>query len=69
MVYPRLLALAERAWHKAPWEDLHRDDLKRISGGRKDWAMFSRAMGLKELGRLDKLGVQYYLPPPGARFV
>ena len=67
MIYPRLLALAERAWHEAPWECRHRDDEQRKEGCSKDWVQFASSLGRKELGRLDSLGVQYYLPPPGAR--
>ena len=67
MIFPRLLAMAERAWHEAPWESRHRDDEQRWEGCREDWAQFAASLGRRELGRLDRLGVQYYLPPPGAR--
>ncbi|KAK7102185.1 chitobiase-like isoform X1 [Littorina saxatilis] len=67
MIYPRLLAMAERAWHKASWESRHRDDQQRKEECGRDWEEFAKALGRKELRRLDALGVQYYLPPPGAR--
>lgn len=65
MLFPRLLALAERSWHKAEWESLSK------SGGQTardaDWSRFANAIGHRELGRLDSLGIAYRVPPPGAR--
>lgn len=66
MIFPRLLALAERAWHKAPWEgikDRPMQDRERTS----DWVNFANTLGYKELSRLDKMGVAYHVTPPGAR--
>ena len=66
MIFPRMIALAERAWHRASWEDItvKKDkDAKRAA----DWVQFANALGYKELERLDKMGVPYRLPPPGAR--
>ncbi|GFN73986.1 homeobox protein aristaless [Plakobranchus ocellatus] len=65
-VYPRLLALAERAWHKAPWEDIEEQD-QRETGLTSDWAKFAARLGAGDLALLDKLGVLYRLPPPGVR--
>ena len=65
MVFPRLLALAERAWHRAPWEgtdpQIRQDQLK------ADWARFSKQIGAGDLAMLDSLGVEFRVPPPGAR--
>ena len=74
MIYPRLLALAERAWHKADWEldyqpgqnysentNLVPKDLLLT-----DYARFSQALALKELPKLDAAGVGYRIPVPGA---
>lgn len=74
MIFPRLLALAERAWHRADWEldysagttfaantDLVSDELLE-----DDWASFAAALGSKELGKLDAAGVRYRIPVPGA---
>lgn len=66
MIFPRLLALAERAWHKAPWEgikDRHAQDREKTG----DWVNFANTLGYKELGRLDKMGVIYHVTPPGSR--
>ncbi len=66
MVYPRLLPLAERAWHHAPWEaDQASADVDQ-NARNADWLAFVQVMGQKELPRLANAGVQFYLPPPGA---
>lgn len=65
MIYPRLLCVAERGWHKASWEE-EEDADKRREGQNADWDMFAHTLGKKELARLDKMGVAYRLPPPGA---
>ena len=65
MLYPRLLAVAERAWHAADWETnaVDEKDLKRRQ--QDDWRQFASAVGHRELRRLDRLGVRYRLSPPG----
>ena len=65
MVFPRLLALAERAWHCAPWESEMQD--KRGPAMEDDWEHFSHSLGCKELRRLEEANVPYHIPPPGAR--
>jgi len=62
MIYPRLLPLAERAWHQATWEGATADGKRRDA----DWQSFARVMTQRELPKLSKAGVNYYLPPPGA---
>eukprot|EP00914_Ancora_sagittata_P019146 GHVO01038196.1.p1 GENE.GHVO01038196.1~~GHVO01038196.1.p1 ORF type:complete len:121 (+),score=4.51 GHVO01038196.1:291-653(+) len=65
MIFPRLLALAERAWHRAAWEEIpegERRDLARDD----DWINFSNTLGHRELARLDEMGVHYQVPPPAA---
>lgn len=68
MVFPRLLALAERAWHKAPWESIT-DVNNRKTELDKDWEAFANTLGYKELGRLDRMGVKYRVPLVGAKQV
>ena len=61
MIFPRLVALAERAWHKAAFEEatnVTSDD---------EWKSFARAVGEREFARLEKIGVKYRIPPPGGR--
>lgn len=65
MIFPRMLCLAERAWHKADWE-LEPDGTKREELQSQDWSRFARILGEKELRRLEERNVAYHLPPPGA---
>ncbi len=62
MIYPRLLTLAERAWHKAAWEG----DKPNTAARSADWAAFALQLSAKELPKLAALGGDFYLPPPGA---
>lgn len=76
MVFPRLLALAERAWHRADWE---RDPVAELTyeGGvtehvdrqalMSDWQRFANLLGQRELPRLEAAGIAYRLPLPGGR--
>jgi hexosaminidase len=63
MIYPRLFALAERAWHKAAWESDKPDAAQR----QRDWTVFAAALVQKELPKLAAAGASFYLPPPGAK--
>jgi len=64
MLYPRMLAVAERAWHRAAWETItDKKDFYRAC--HSDWLQFAVALGRRELRRLDQLGVGYRLPRPG----
>lgn len=74
MIFPRLLALAERAWHRAEWElspaagqqfsaDSNLVDKAALAA---DWREFAAALGNKELLKLDLGGVGYRVPVPGA---
>ena len=65
MAFPRVLALAERAWHRASWEDIQ-DPHERQSARQSDWKSFAKTLGEKELPRLEKMDVHYRVPPPGA---
>ncbi|MCA0901867.1 family 20 glycosylhydrolase [Microbulbifer agarilyticus] len=73
-VYPRLLALAERAWHQASWELPLKEgqsfsaetSFVDKSAMAADWAVFAAALGNKELLKLDRAGVGYRVPVPGA---
>lgn len=74
MVFPRLLALAERAWTKGSWEldyapgvtfseSTSRVDINALNN---DYASFAAALGTKELRKLDAAGVLYRVSVPGA---
>ncbi len=78
-IYPRLLALAERAWHKADWEvaynnqgALYNRTSDFFSATAKidqevDWNRFVNILGQKELPKLEKSIINYRLPLVGAR--
>lgn len=78
MIYPRMISVAERAWHRAGWEqdyqagreykggETHLVDVKALD---KDWTRFANVLGHRELAKLDKAGINYRLPVPGARVV
>ena len=74
MLFPRTLAVAERAWHKASWETPYVPgkayaygdgsiDTAALNG---DWQDF-QARVAAQLPSLDQAGVKYRLPMPGAR--
>ena len=65
MAFPRVLALAERAWHKAPWEYIENPDERKLRQ-QHDWQSFVKTLGDKELPRLEKLSIRYRVPIPGA---
>ncbi len=75
MLYPRLISVAERAWHKATWEQPYQVG-KEYSGSthhvdkhavQRDWQLFANIIGQRELAKLDKAGIAYRLPVPGAQ--
>ena len=68
MTFPRLLAVAERAWHSGDWENQRKKSL-RDRMKEESWERFANTLGYKELRRLDKLGINYRIPLPGARYL
>ncbi len=74
MLFPRLLALSERAWHRASWEPPYRAGASYTYADGKvdrraldsDWASFASRMP-QQLRALERAGVMYRLAPPGAR--
>jgi hexosaminidase len=69
MLWPRMLAVAERAWHRASWEHLTPDDSEGQRQRAEDWTHFANTVGYREMERLQAMGVHGYLPPPGVRYV
>ncbi|WP_431561549.1 family 20 glycosylhydrolase [Sphingopyxis sp.] len=76
MLFPRLLALAERAWAPAPWTPAYqagvsyewgdkRVDAVKLEAGWQDFAGRVAA----QFPMLEKIGVAYRVAPPGARIV
>ena len=74
MLFPRTLALAERAWHQGGWEPVYvagksytyNDKSIDRSALLSDWQDFQARL-ITQLSQLDRAGVAYRLPPPGAR--
>ncbi|MBT1443500.1 carbohydate-binding domain-containing protein [Shewanella sp. JM162201] len=79
MIFPRLLMLAERAWHKPSWEVAYRHEgmvYNQTSGTftaelraaqAADWQLMANTLGQKELAKLDLAGIHYRVPTVGAR--
>lgn len=78
MLFPRLIAFAERAWHKPNWEvpysagQTYSPTTQFLSEekqalGQADWARFAHILGSRELAKLDLAEVPYRIPPVGAR--
>ena len=74
MAFPRVLAVAERAWHRASWE-LNwspgttyntTTDLVPKNELADDYNGFVTKLGCNEVFKLQKLGINYRIAPPGA---
>ena len=73
MAFPRALAVAERAWHRASWElDWSPGVAYNMTTGlvpmnelAEDYSGFASALGCREIIKLSKLGISYRVPPPG----
>ena len=74
MLFPRTLALAEHAWHRAAWEpDYVAGKSYAFADGSvdtkallADWNGFQAKL-LPRLADLDRVNIPYRLPVPGAR--
>ncbi len=81
MLFPRLLALAERAWYKPDWElaydhsgqlysrDSHLFTSESKNQRNQDWSEFASALAKKEFSKLDIDEVSYRIPTVGAIIV
>ncbi|EMN7204482.1 beta-N-acetylhexosaminidase [Vibrio parahaemolyticus] len=75
MVFPRVLAAAERAWHRAEWENDYKvgveysqnSNLVDKASLNQDYNRFANVLGQRELAKLEKSGIDYRLPVPGAK--
>ncbi len=67
LLFPKLLALAERAWVQDPAWATENDKEKSKIFYDKDWSLFVNVLGKKELPRLDYYsgGFGYRIPPVG----
>ena len=72
--FPRLLAFAERAWHRPAWEPAYKPGQSYTFSDPRidrtailtDWRGFAGRMPV-QFGVLDRLGIAYRVTPPGAR--
>ncbi|QIA63945.1 family 20 glycosylhydrolase [Vibrio astriarenae] len=75
MVFPRVLAAAERAWHRAEWENDYQvgveysqeTDLVNKVALNEDYNRFANILGQRELAKLERAGIDYRLPVPGGK--
>ena len=75
MVFPRVLAAAERAWHRADWENDYKvgveysqnTNLVDKAALNQDYNRFANVLGQRELAKLEKAGIDFRLPVPGAK--
>lgn len=80
-IFPRLYALAERAWHKADWAVPYNyqgakysqhtnafDDSRKLKRD-EQWRTFANTIGQKALAKLEAAEVFYRLPNVGAKIV
>eukprot|EP00580_Thalassiosira_gravida_P009129 CAMPEP_0201628794 /NCGR_PEP_ID=MMETSP0493-20130528/3655_1 /ASSEMBLY_ACC=CAM_ASM_000838 /TAXON_ID=420259 /ORGANISM="Thalassiosira gravida, Strain GMp14c1" /LENGTH=816 /DNA_ID=CAMNT_0048099649 /DNA_START=1 /DNA_END=2451 /DNA_ORIENTATION=- len=73
MAFPRVLAVAERAWHHADWElDWTPGVTYNATTGlvpedelASDYNGFVTKLGCHEMSKMKKLGIAYRVPPPG----
>lgn len=67
MIFPRLLALAERAWAKDPQWATEPDRVKAQQEYQQAWSGFLNVLGKRELPRLSYYegGFNYRIPKPG----
>jgi hexosaminidase len=74
MLFPRTLALAERAWHRGAWEPAYAagksyafaDGSVDTQSLLADWNRFQASL-IPGLAALDRQNISYRLPVPGAR--
>jgi hexosaminidase len=77
MLYPRLLAVAERAWHTPQWAENYKSgvaysattthfDSTQINAMNADWVSFSHVLSNKAMPQLVKDGIEPRVPLPGA---
>lgn len=66
LIFPRLHAFAERAWHKASWQGQSSSDATMVAQ-KQDWQGFSVALHDKYLADLVARQPGFRLPPPGIK--
>ncbi|WP_164521384.1 family 20 glycosylhydrolase [Iodobacter ciconiae] len=76
MIYPRIFALAERAWNKPGWEKfqantVYSKESKHVDKQalENDYSRFVNAIGARGLEKLDAHQIKYRLPKVGSKVV
>ena len=80
MLFPRLLAFAERAWHKPSWAEAYSPDTSYASDSKHfdesqraqmqaDWANFTHLLATKAMVQLVADGVTPRVPLPGGAII
>ncbi len=67
MLYPRLTALAERAWTSTPAWAQEEDKMQREEMFNNAWNHFATKVGQDEYAVLNHLGLNFRVPTPGAK--
>ena len=77
-IFPRLIALAERAWHLPKWAvpynyngAVYSQDTQAFTADMQEarddnWRIFANVLGQKEFSKLELAGIDYRLPTVGA---
>jgi hexosaminidase len=77
MLFPRLLAVAERAWHTPRWTESYKKgiaystdsahfDAAQVNAMNADWLSFTHVLSNKAMPQLVKDGIEPRVPLPGA---
>jgi hexosaminidase len=80
MLYPRLLAVAERAWHQSAWAEPYTQgtnydastnhiDASQLTLMKTDWAHFTSVLVHKAMPQLVADGIMVRVPLPGGKIV
>lgn len=80
MLYPRLLAVAERAWHESSWAEPYTQgknydsttnhiDASQLTSMKNDWAHFTSVLSYNAMPQLVADGVTVRVPLPGAKLL
>ncbi len=69
LIYPKMIALGERAWSKQPhWATVF-NRKERLALLENDWNVFVNQIAKNELPRLDHQGINYRVPPVGLKVI
>ena len=69
MLFPRLIAVAERAWTPRPVWEAGTSGILNSADYLKDYNRFVNTLGQKELPMLKKMGIEFRQPLKGAKTI